>query len=277
MAFVIDHKDLQKYPKLDSFSELNNRNHFVSDIFVENDNTLIKASILNLNDIINRLIAIPNHPNVIKPTEIGTIYYKDVDDREMDEPLYQSIYKMKYLKNAKTLLELYSQKLSFTEKLHYCKQLFNSLKFLHQYIVLGDIHSENILIDNQNAYLIDLDYAKSKRHPFQYISCYYYINAFKGMGNTKYTDIVKLYLECLSFFLEINLNNYIAAFGYHNFLDIFLNYPLPPEIFHFFQMSCPAHKLAKLGDEAYNFEQFITKDLEELKSAIDIFTRKKVK
>lgn len=181
------------------------------------------------------------------------------------EKNYQSSYRMIFLNNAKTLISLYHEDISYEEKVKYALDLFNALYFLHQYIVVGDIHAKNILINDGKAYISDLDNSRKLNNIFKPIYCYYYLNFLQSYGNTKYTDIIKMYIECLSFILGINFSKVIIMYGYKEFYKIITSYKLPKEVLNFFKIIKTNSSLKKLGEEAYDFERFITPDVLELK------------
>ncbi len=63
MAFSIQYDDLIK------MNSLYHGKHYNGELFIENNNTLIKAIEKNINNRIDYLISIPEHNNVIKPIE----------------------------------------------------------------------------------------------------------------------------------------------------------------------------------------------------------------
>lgn len=265
MAFIMEYEELKQLPKLDELGL-----HYGGDLFIENDKLLIKAMPEDAQDMVTYLTTLPEQEHVIKPITDGRIVYPKKTTRH--DVIYQTSYRMKYLKDAKTLLCLYNEHLCYEKKIEYAKQLFSALQFLHQYIVIGDIHAKNILIQNENAYITDLDNARRIGEPWIPIDCYYYLNFFKSFGNTRYTDITKMYLECLSFLLEIDFSKFIAKYGYTEFYDVITSYHLPDEISTFLKLSV-TNKLKKLGEEAYDFEKFITPDVLELKRTLNFFNK----
>lgn len=257
MDFKIDYEKLKQMPKLDTSTF-----HCGGDIFVENDKVLIKALKDDMNTMVSYLRNIPEHEHVIKPLEVGEIV-----SSTSTKPEYKTIYRMKYLENAKTLLSLYKEDLPYEKKVEYCKQLFDALQFLHQYIVVGDIHYQNILISDDNAYLVDLDDSKKPQWLHYPINCFYYINSLEKYGSSKYTDVVKLYIECLSFILRIPFSSYIFRYGYPWFHEVFTSINLPDQIRSFVDLKQSDFK--KLGEEAYDFERFITPEILELKPKLN--------
>ncbi len=261
--FSIAYEDLKKMPILD---ELNFHNN--GEIFIENQDTLIKAIPDDINKMISFLIDMPSHSHIIKPKEIGTIVYSSsVKKKDME---YKSCYRMDYLENAHNLYSFNKANIPYSEKLKYTKQFFEALKFLHQYLVLGDIHAKNLFIANENAYIGDLDNARDKEHWACEFSAYY-ISKLKWLGSSKYTDIIKMYLECLSFILGIRFMGYIQKYGYKEFYKTLTSYHLPEEVSSFLKYCKHPNHLKPLGEEAYDFEQFITEDVLSLKKTLSFF------
>lgn len=247
--------------------------HFGGDIFIQNEETLIKLLYENLSDAINFLINIPNHDNVIKPIEEIVIdrnglekIRKNVDNSYIfSNEKYYSGYCMKFLKNARTLISAYKENIPYEEKVIYAKQLFSALKHLHQYLVIGDIHPKNILLENNNAYITDLDNSRKLNERFKAIDCYYNISFLGKYGNNKQTDIIKMYLELLGFILEIDFSKFIRRYGYSEFYEIFTSYPLPDKVMNFFKQSHKFRNSRNPDEELYNFEEFITPEILERK------------
>lgn len=258
MDFTIDYETLTQMSKADI-----RHFHCGGDIYVENDDFLLKAMRFDLNKMVTYLKNIPDHENIIKPIEHGEILYPEDLDIE-----YKTLYRMKYLKEAKTLLSLYNEKIPYEKKIEYGKQLFQALQFLHQYIVIGDIHFQNILISQDKAYLTDLDNSKKVGSIFQPIYCYYYVNFFEKYGNSKYTDVLKLYIELLSFILGLPLSESIFRHGYPWFYEVLQSLTLPDEVRSFFDLR--KKEFSSLGEEAYDFERYMTPDVLELKPKLNI-------
>ena len=258
MAFIMDKKTLENYQELNLA-----HNHLSTKLYVENDETLIKLSpTFNLNKF-KYLEKLPEHENVIKPKESGIV---------TDNNKKQSCYRMKYLKGAKTFLELYKENISYEQKMFYINELFSTLKFLHNYIVLGDIHSSNILVSSNHAFITDLDNAEDINKKIKFIDCKYYLTILKYFEGTKYTDITKLYIECLGFILGYNFSNAIGILGYKEFYKVIKSYHLPKEIENFLKISHNPHNLKQLGDEAYNIEQFMNEEILSLKRILKSFS-----
>ena len=79
-----------------------------------------------------------------------------------------------------------------------------------------------------------------------------------------------MHLECLSFILEIDFPRFICKNGYAEFYKIITAHNLPPEVLLFFKIS-NSNKFKKLGEEAYDFERFMTPEVLELKRTLSLF------
>lgn len=259
MAFSIEQN------KIAELQLLNKNDYFLGGKIFVDDETLIKIVNRATKNELSYLLEIPEHEHVIKPLEVGQIINSDSLDPSSKQS--STYYRMRYLKETKTLLKMYKMNVSYEQKMEYAKQLFSALQFLHQYIVIGDIHSRNILVDEKNAYIIDLDDFK-KPDIIKQIDCYYYINILRSFGNNKYTDIIKMYIECLSFILEINFPRFIRRSSYAEFYKMITSYNLPPEVLSFFKISCTS-KFKSLGEEAYDFEKFMSPEILELKRELN--------
>ena len=261
MAFSIEYNKLKQMKMLNENTSKIRRG---GDIFIENEETLLKAVTINTKHQIEYLSTLPEHEHVIKPLEVGNVLYSD----NIPEEEYSTIYRMKYLQNAKTFLSLlYNKEILYDEKVQFANELFSALHFLHQYIVLGDIHAKNIWIKNKKAYLGNLDNSKKINNIFPKKASYYLGNLAK-FEHSKRTDIIKLYIECLSFIANVNLSSYIDKYGYTNFCKTAIGYNLPKEVIEFLYTSKNKKEFKKLGNDAYQFENFISSDALKLEKTL---------
>lgn len=260
MAFSIEYEKLKQ---MDMLNENTANVMHGGDIFIENEDTLLKAVTTNCKKQLEYLSTIPEHDHVIKPIEVGKVIYNN----DKVPKNYSTIYRMKYLQNAKTLLSLYYKDIPYEVKVQYANEIFSALQFLHQYIIVGDIHAKNIWIDNGKAYLGDLDNSK-KLHSVLPIQSAYYLSIMKNFEHSKRTDIIKLYIECLSFICNINLASFINQYGYKDFYKTVINYNPPKEIKNFLNLSCNKKEFNQLGSDAYQFEHFISPEALKLEKKL---------
>ncbi len=247
MAFIVEYSNLIKMNNFYKGAHHNGK------LFIENSKTLIKVTENNINSMVDYLINIPNHNNIVKPFERGKIIYTQ---KERNIPQYKSAYRMPLLPNAHSILFLSQDNLPYEKKMEYIKQFFSALQYLHQYLVIGDIWSSNLMISNDKAYIIDLDGARKKGIPKVVLSAYY-VKPLEQLTCSIYTDILKMYLECLSFVLEVEFQNFIFRYGYQHFWDQITSCHLPKEVMEFFAHCKKSHHLKSLGEDAYHFEKFI--------------------
>lgn len=255
MSYTLTKKQLKQYKFLHS-----ENSHFGGDLYIENNETLLKVLKDGNQKMLEFLASVDEHEHIVKPFETGIITYPNSNETQLS-------YKMKFIKNAKTLTSLLDSNIPYEQKVIYAKQLFSALKFLHNYIIVGDIHPGNILIseDKSKAYLTDLDNSKKLNDYFSSISCYYYLNIFENYGNTIYTDITKLYLEIFMFIVDVNFHSFINKYGYRDVRNIITDLTLPDEVERFFEISKSKRKMKNLDEEMYDIERFINPELEGLK------------
>lgn len=213
---------------------------------------------------IEYLLSLPTHPNVLLPDE-------EIEPEWLSD--FKSGYITEYKENAKTFFEAFGDHLSFEEKSKYIGQIFNGLKHLHQFIVLGDIHGDNFLISNQNAFLCDLDYYRKLEEKRKSYKCKYYISRKEKKQSSIYTDVIKTYIESYSFLFEEDLSSYIRIIGYKKFCKILLNTPLPKELLEFLNLSLVMLKEKRLLENMYEPNRFIAPNVldskKELKLTLD--------
>lgn len=260
MAFMMEYNDLVK------MNTLYHAKHHNGELFIENSKTLIKAIESNINPMIDYLISIPNHENVVKPLERGKIIYTQKD---ISIPNYKSAYRMPLLPNAHSIYFLYRDHLPYEKKMEYIEQLFFALQYLHQYIVIGDIQAKNLMVSNGKAYIIDLDGARKKGCP-KIVWSAYYVKPFEWITSSIYTDILKMYLECLAFILEIEFQDFIRQFGYQYFWHRITSCNLPKEVMEFLLLCKKPSHLKTLGEDAYHFEKFINPTILEHKKELKL-------
>lgn len=266
MAIYFNQSSLENLKLLDE-----NSIHYGGDIFIQDNEILIKLLFENSSEMIEYLLNIPEHENVIKPLEQIILDKKGIKPIRVNNSFitpdrsYYSGYRMQFLKNAKTLLSAYKDQISYEEKVIYANQLFSALNHLHQYIVIGDIHSRNILLSDNKAYITDLDNSRKIDKRWAAIDCYYNLNFLGQYGNTKQTDLIKMYIEILGFILEVDLSKFICKYGYNEFYEIFTSYSLPDDVLKFFKQAHRLKNKINLDEELYNFEQFMSPEILERK------------
>lgn len=210
---------------------------------------------------INYLFSLPSHPNVLIPTE-------EAQPEWLSD--YKSGYIMEYKENAYTFLESFGKNLSFLEKFNYIEQIFSGLKYLHQFIILGDIHGDNFLIENQRAYICDLDYFRKLEEKLKPFKCKYYVSKQEKKKQTEYTDVIKTYIESYSFIFEEDFSIYIKKIGYQKFCKLLLKTHLPKEMLEFLNLSLIMLKEKRLLENMYEPNRFIKPELLESKKELKL-------
>ena len=172
-------------------------------LYKENNRLLkvFKDCILN-DELKNQVIL--NHKighvfNVVLPNEL---YYKNNNLCGYYMPYIKSINLEKFFNE-----EIY---IPVEHRIAVVKDLFNALKEIHKYLIVGDIHLGNILINNSNGFIIDLDYAKSIFSSEEPISKYYIVNGnYFELPNGFNSDINKLFITSLSILFQVNLECFL--------------------------------------------------------------------
>ncbi len=248
--------------ELNNFSKLKMKPHTLNTsgtLFLHEDKVYklflkdISASLLYLKNI-------PFHKNIL-PIEDIVLFE--------DSCPYKSGYVMSYKMNAKTFCECYSSHLSYPEKVHYIQQMFQALHHIHHYIVLGDIHGDNMFIHEHKAYLYDLD-SYQKPNTKSKSPCKYYITKQEKKKKSTYTDLIKLYLESYFFFLEEDFSHYINLYGYYDFAKILLSCHPPKEMENWIFKSFSLLENKKVREEDYIPDAYFTEEIVELKRKVQV-------
>ena len=251
--------------ELMNYSILKNGNSFNTGgtLFLKDD-IVYKLFFKDFSKQIEYLMSLPKHPHVLN------IKDQLIPEWESD---FQSGYTMEYKENAHTFMESFGHKMSYQEKEKYIYQIFDAIKFLHQYIVIGDIHGDNFFIHEGNAYVYDLDYSKKLSDRKKVIKSKYYINFFERYHASIIDDIIKTYIESYALLFEIDLSYYIRCFGYKRLCEALLNAPLPKEMLTFLKDSLVMMKNNHLIKEAYVPQQYLNEGLlnaeKELKKSLE--------
>ena len=176
-------------------------------IYFQDQNTILKIfDMVYFEDETERNIDfqiqnnIPNTPRV---------YDKVYVDREFKG------YSMEYKKQTMTFRDAGNSNISYENKLKAIMDVYQGLKFLHENdIYLGDIHSDNFLIDkNGHGYLIDLEEMRFPGDEFKFNQCYLIrpnSNSPKINIADAYTDNVKTLISSLTLLTGIDLEKMIS-------------------------------------------------------------------
>lgn len=290
--FLTNHKFYSLKPLEEHFI------HYGGKYYVLDEGTLIKFFDDNINKRIDYLLSIPKHNHAILPNEAVEFssiiqdyrsgytvdYKKDAFSfstilscqafiqtvKEVYDHVENAVPFEQFLASTKSEMEMNDivmQNYSFDEITTFAKDLREALQHLHQYIILGDIHSDNILISEGKAYLNDLDEAK-KIGEMKSIASPYYINNRGSYFQTKATDIVKLYIECLSLLTTIDFAQWIRRVGYKNFAKVMLDMDLPREVLDFLKMSLKIQNNKIPPEEAYHIEEFLHPEMVQKRNLI---------
>ena len=124
-------------------------------------------------------------------------------------------YVMDYIFNAHTFREALHLDFTNEQKISAILDVYETLRVLHsKNIFLGDIHSDNFMIDNNGCgFVIDLEEIRFPGDEFKFKQCYLVQpNNISNKINvpSKYTDNVKLMICSLSLLLNRDLEEYIS-------------------------------------------------------------------
>lgn len=153
------------------------------------------------------------------------------------------------IKNAYTLKETLNFKISTEEKIKYLKKLGNTLRLCDEIrknfnFALTDLHEENVLVDANNIYLIDLDSVKLNDNlvkPARYME-----PTSLASQNSKYqkdnngfiipsreTEIYNYVMIILNYILKLDVA-YMSKDNYLNMLDYLESFKFDKELINIF-------------------------------------------
>ena len=148
--------------------------------------------------VYNHLINKEVSPNIILPTQL---VYNTND--------WLIGYKMNFVDGTRLDNMINKKVLSFVEKIFITNELFDLLKEIHNYLVVGDIRNSNILIGkDSHPYLIDFDFSttiESSATPW----CKYFIYKENERITDQSGDIIKMLISVLSLLYDYNLEDLI--------------------------------------------------------------------
>lgn len=120
-------------------------------------------------------------------------------------------YVMRYIKSVAAIKACKKNSLQdFEMRLKYVQDLTESLKELHDYLIVGDIHLGNIILNKTDAYLIDLDFA-DKKVDQTIIRCKTRIHDQYSVviADSVTSDINKLFVCILSILYNLDIESYV--------------------------------------------------------------------
>lgn len=139
-------------------------------------------------------------------------------------------YVQEYIADSKTFFEGEDDKdITFEKKYKYIMDIFQELRRVHQYgAFVGDIHSKNLLYNDDGGYLIDLDDIRFSKEDNQPLTEYYYIHRTINDDydeTSKNTDNIKATIAALSLlygfdFEDVVIRNSLSTLMYY--LELFI-------------------------------------------------------
>lgn len=151
--------------------------------------------------------------NNILPKDL--IYYGDVIAGYQEEFI-----------NGYTFLEALKKPVLFERKEQAINHISLALQDINQYIVVGDINLQNLLIpkdrNDKNGYIIDFDFAKEINDDSINLTAYYVkINNNRITDNLN-TDKVKIFISFLSLLYGYNFEEIVSSYKCTDTLDVIL-------------------------------------------------------
>lgn len=253
MAVYVTDEELNTYRMLVKDTSNHSGDFYIYDRF------LYKALREDIQDRILFLKEMPKHKHVI--SILDELHFEWDSD-------YKSGYIMEYKEDAKTFKEAYKEHYDFNKKMYFIKQIFSALEFLNQFIIVGDLHSDNFLIYQNNAFITDLEHFRKLNEKRQKFMVKYKISEQASKEQSLYSNVTKMFIESYSFLLEIDLSRLIRLFGYKRFCNLFMEFNLPKEMLEFLKTSLAMMKEKRLFKDMYIPERFITPDVLEIKKEL---------
>lgn len=255
MAIFITDDELLSYSLLNVDENTSNN----SGTLYVHDGKVYKLFSQDYSERIHYLQSISTHPHILPILEEIKLEWSSD---------FQSGYITEYKENAKTFFKLFTEHLEYDEKEKYIYQIFSALKHLHQFIILGDIHGDNLFVHEGKAYIYDLDFYRKVDEKGKFFKNRYHVSKIERKRATKYTDMIKMYIESYSLILEEDLSSFIQQFGYKNFCRFLLNISIPKEMLEFINLSLKMLKEKRLLEEIYNPDYFIDENILEYKEQV---------
>ena len=156
--------------------------------------------------------------NNILPKDL--IYYSDV--------IYGDVicgYKEEFI-NGYTFLEALKKPVLFERKVQAINHISLALQDINQYIIVGDINLQNLLIskekNDKNGYIIDFDFSKKRNEDYITLAAYYVkINNNRITDNLN-TDKVKIFISFLSLLYGYNFEEIVGSYKCTDTLEVIL-------------------------------------------------------
>ena len=134
-------------------------------------------------------------------------------------------YKMNFVDGINLSQEIKQNNFNMEDKIFFINEMFNLLREVHNYLIVGDIRNSNIMIGkDQSAYLIDLDFAKKLDAIGTPLCRYHIYNAYEEPLNDKNEDIIKMYVSALSLLYNYNVEHSFSRFENIDALEMYVPY-----------------------------------------------------
>lgn len=130
-----------------------------------------------------------------------------------DKLIDLNIYRMKYI-DSFNIDESLNNNIPLDRKINIVNSLYDALKEVHQYLIVGDIAARNCLIPNDpydsDSYLIDFDLSAPVSSSREAISTYKLkTERGKSISNNKNSDIAKMFVVILELLFQYDIEKEI--------------------------------------------------------------------
>lgn len=128
--------------------------------------------------------------------------------------------------NGYTFLEALKKPILFERKKQAINNISLALQDINQYIIVGDINLENLLIskdrNDKNGYIIDFDFAKEISDDSTNLTAYNIkVNSNRIIDNLN-TDKVKIFISFLSLLYRYNFEEIVSSYKCKDTLEVIL-------------------------------------------------------
>lgn len=142
-------------------------------------------------------------------------------------------YQLPFIKDSKNIDELIASNKSDFDTIAIMKSIFESLKNINKYLVLGDIRNTNILIKDNQALFIDWDFGKKVNSKKTLLVCYCIVINHHILPDSKFSDTLKALLSSLSIYYNHDFEVSFANKDLLDLLEILTNINANPNLLYY--------------------------------------------
>lgn len=164
--------------------------------------------------------SLPNIPGLVLPIDLlkdGHIYG----------------YQLPYIPDSQNIDELISSNKENIDVMAIMTSIFEALRNIHKYLILGDIRNTNILIKDDNALFIDWDFGKKLGSTKSLLVCYCIVINHHIIPDSKLSDILKTLLSALSVYYTYDFEELFANKDLVDLLEVLLTIEANPNLIYY--------------------------------------------